>query len=417
MIESLLDTDLYKLTMQAVVHTHFRDAIAEYQLLNRTSRMQFNAESITWIEEQIENLGKLRFTDDEITYMKRSLPFLPNTYFDFIESCQLDPEKEVQVFFDTKTRELEISVKGYWHTTILYEIPILATVSEAYFRFIDTDWNTEGQWQLAHDKASKLLEHGCKFIEFGTRRRRSIEVQELVLRGIINAANGSPNQSCFLGTSNVYFAKKFGLKPMGTVAHELIMGVAAYMHDYSSANQRAMDLWLSTVGSSNAGFALTDTFGTPKFLEGFKPPYSDVYLGVRQDSGDPLLYTRLISQHYKNLDYPPLSKCILYSDSLNVEKCIEYKKAAEDAGLKPLFGIGTSFTNDFFHISQPKVKSKPLNIVMKLKYINGYPAVKLSDVGSKTSGSSPAVEMVKEKVGYPKAMEGNAMTFNESDRW
>lgn len=218
----------------------------------------------------------------------------------------------------------------------------MALVSEGYFKHIDTDWTYDGQREKAANKARDLLAHGCVFSEFGTRRRRSFLSQKLVIEGLVDGANGD---SRLLGTSNVLFAKMFNLAPIGTVAHEWMMGIAAYTQDYVHANQRSMDYWLKTMGDGAAGFALTDTFGTDDYLKSFKPPYTDVYKGVRQDSGDPLEYTKLIAAHYKKLGYAPNTKSIIYSDSLDVAKCEKYAAAAKEAGLVPLFGVGTFFTS------------------------------------------------------------------------
>lgn len=408
-IASLLDTDLYKLTMQAVVATKYGDAIAEYTLTNRTVDKHFNDEASRWIENEILALGDLRFTNEEIEYLQRTVSFLPASYYEFLHSVKLDPASQVTV---TMSPNLEITVKGPWKSTILYEIPVLAIVSEAYFKFCDTDWNYEGQKENATNKTNELLNSGCVFSEFGTRRRRSREAQRLVIEGIVEASKTNPNGAKFVGTSNVLLAKEFGLRPVGTVAHEFMMGVAAYHGDYKSANKIAMDQWLDTVGNENAGFALTDTFGTKSFLEVFVPPYTDVYRGVRQDSGDPKEYTQLIAKHYKNLGYAPNTKHILYSDSLNLELCEEYRSSALEAGLIPSFGVGTFFTNDFTTASGSG-KSKPLNIVMKLHALNGKPCIKLSDNSSKNTGDPLEVARAKRAVGY----SDDEAAIDEANRW
>lgn len=297
----------------------------------------------------------MRFTAKEIEYLKEAIPYLPKEYYKYLETFKLDPKNQVSVNFSKEDENLDIKIKGPWVETILYEIPILALVSEGYFKFVDTDWDYEGQLEKAQHKGESLLKRGCVFSEFGTRRRRSFKTQDTVIQGLLKAAaqkDGKVNP-LFMGTSNVLLAQKYNIKPIGTVAHEWMMGIAAYTQNYTEANKASMDAWLKVMGNDAAGFALTDTFGTDDFLRSFVPPYSDSYRGVRQDSGDPLEYTKLVAGHYKKLGYPPNSKGIIYSDSLDVEKCVLYKKAAEENGLVPFFGVGTFFTSKYMHIFSP----------------------------------------------------------------
>lgn len=262
LIASLLDTDLYKLTMQAAVLDHFKDAHVKYGLTNRTPDLQLTEEAVKWLRDECDSLGSLRFTPQEIEFLGRAVPHLPVRYLEYLRDFQLKPKDHLTITFHD--RELSIEVHGPWVDTILYEIPLLALVSEAYFKFVDTDWNYYGQRELAADKAQKLLDHGCVFSEFGTRRRRSLKAQELVLQEILTRAK---DDSKFLGTSNVYFAMKYNLKPIGTVAHEWMMGIASYTQDYVHANLKSMEYWLETMGKEGAGLVLTDTFGTDNFLK------------------------------------------------------------------------------------------------------------------------------------------------------
>lgn len=356
-------------------------------------------------------MGELKFTAEEIDFLGKAVPILPKKYLQFLADFKLDPENEVVLTYDKDTQDLQLIMKGEWLTTILYEIPLLALVSEAYFKFVETDWTYDGQIELSESKTHKLVAAECYFSEFGTRRRRSKKTQQLVIEGIVKGANKSP---VVLGTSNVYFAKQYGLKPVGTVAHEWMMGIAAYDMNYVRANKRAMELWLETFGAKGAGFALTDTFGTDNFLQSFVPPFTDAYAGVRQDSGDPLEYTTKVAAHYKKLGYPAGSKAILYSDSLNVERCIEYKKAAEDAGLKPFFGVGTFFTNNFKSTAPPCGASEPMNIVIKLDAMNGNHAIKISDNLAKNTGDKQTVSRVKQELGY---VERQWAEGDEEHRW
>lgn len=421
-INSLLDTDLYKLTMHAAVFANFPDSNVIYRYTNRSAQLHFNSSAVEWLEGQLNLLGELRFSPEEIEYLKREIPYFPQSYLDYLKDFKLDPKSQVdftakRIDGSSDKFDLSILVKGKWTDTILYEIPILALVSEAYFKFVDTDWSYDGQLDQAKAKALKLFENGIKFSEFGTRRRRSAKTQDLVMQGLINAVQERPEQynNYLLGTSNVLFAQKYGVKPIGTVAHEWVMGIAAITDDYINANKNAMDHWVNTFGPKHAGLALTDTFGTDDFLKSFKPPYSDCYVGVRQDSGDPIEYTKKIANHYHNvLKLPKFTKIVCYSDSLDVEKAIQYAHVAHDNGLLATFGIGTNFTNDFHKTSNSSIKSEPLNIVIKLLEVNDHHAIKISDNLGKNMGDPKTVGRVKKELGY---VERNWSGDNEAHRW
>jgi nicotinate phosphoribosyltransferase len=295
--------------------------------------------------------------------------------------------------------DIDIKVTGTWADTILYEIPMLALTSEAYFKFMDTDWSYEGQENQAFEKGMRLLEAGCVFSEFGARRRRDYHTQALVFRGLVRAskkaeADGLPGK--LSGTSNVHLAMRFNIPPVGTVAHEWFMAIAAIKDDYKHANEEALKHWVACFGGK-LGIALTDTFGTPDFLKAFGKPvqsidssvlnqtllaedgnaktYAQVFAGVRQDSGDPATFVKLMRAYYDKQGITD-EKMIVFSDSLNIERCLEYKEISEKAGLKPTFGVGTYLTNDFVHLSSG-TKSVPLNIVIKLSSAAGRPAIKI----------------------------------------
>lgn len=412
MVTSLLDTDLYKLTMQACVLKHFKDADVEYLLHNR-SHAVLSLDAIEWVRKEILSWSKLRVTDEELAFLKRHLPFLCDEYFEFVKDFRIDPENEIEITVEnpeSERPEMKVAVRGKWQTVMWYEVPVLATISEAYFRFVEKDWDMTGQYEQAKKKAEDLIANECPFSEFGSRRRRSFRTHQVIIEALIDGAKNSP---LFVGTSNVLMAMKYDLKPIGTVAHELVMGIAAFTGDYVGANKLTMELWIDTVGKDHAGVALTDTFGTPLFLRDFTPPFSDIYTGVRHDSGDPEEFTKIISAHYKKLGYKPFSKKLVYSDSLTVSKCIEFKKFAIDNELTPSFGIGTYFTNDFHRESNPSVRSAPLNIVVKLDTVNGRHVVKLSDNKGKHTGDDAEIARCKRVVGYVYSSE----PIDEANRW
>lgn len=318
---------------------------------------------------------------------------------EFVPQRDADPEKDFG--------EIHVAIKGLWLETILYEIPLLALVSEAYFKFVDKDWSYDGQEERAFKKSMQLLENGVKYSEFGSRRRRDYHTQDLVLQGLKRGvAEGGKKEwkGALTGTSNVHFAMKHGISAVGTVAHEWFMGIAAITNDYANANETAMRYWVGTFGEGVLGIALTDTFGTPQFLKAFKkecpkftvastgvssttpssggsanvqdlanttdppmhaPPaagggpnprtFAEVFAGVRQDSGDPVGFVKMMRDFYDEVGIKE-RKTIVFSDSLNVELCIEYMSEAEEAGFNPTFGVGTFLTS----------KRKPSSMCCKL---------------------------------------------------
>jgi len=296
------------------------------------------------------------------------------------------------------------------------------------------------------------LEAGCIVSEFGTRRRRDYHTQALVFRGLVKAKKEGEKTGLtgkISGSSNVHLAMRFGIPPVGTVAHEWFMGVAAITNDYENATLTALSYWVGCFGEGVLGIALTDTFGTPVFLKAFRQPiprligppaalntadglartqlplsapvdskenapktFAQVFTGVRQDSGDPANFVKVMREFYDKEGITE-KKTIVFSDSLNIELCLEYKKISEAAGFQPTFGVGTFFTNDFVHQSTGK-KSTPLNIVIKLSSAAGNPAIKISDNIGKNTGDSATVAKVKRELGY---VEKDWTGGDETTRW
>lgn len=494
-ILSLLDTDLYKLTMQCAILKYLPDVPVTYKFTNRTPQMKLTRAAFRWLESQISKLGNILVTSEEIQYLKTTCSYLHPSYLEFLASFRLCPSKQVQASFqishDTGSEddvgEISLQVAGNWLDTILYETPLLALTSEAYFKFCDRDWNYNEQEEKAYTKGIRLMENSCIFSEFGTRRRRDYHTQDLVLQGLTRAtttatANGWNGK--LSGSSNVHFAMKYGIPPVGTVAHEWFMGIASIKNDYEHANESALRYWVGCFGEGVLGIALTDTFGTPSFLKAFRsvmpsparaeedaistripgtaPPsaqvpngdsdghseahastdessdnghsagpestdpsdlnrithsgkgrsYAQIFTGVRQDSGDPMAFIKMMRDFYDSEGIKE-KKTIVFSDSLNVERCIEFMHAANEAGFSPTFGVGTFLTNDFTHVSSEK-KSLPLNIVIKLSSANGRPAIKISDNVGKNTGDSETVHKVKASLGY---IEKTWVNGDEKTRW
>lgn len=439
---SFLDTDLYKLTMQCAVLKYFSNTPVTYAFTNRTPEKRLSRKAYQWLQEQIRKLGNISLLDEEYRFLKENCPYFSEEYLEFLRNFRLNPRDQVVVSFvpvgkdegaDSDVGDIDIKISGKWVETILYEIPILALTSEAYFRFMDTDWDYQGQEDLAHHKGMRILEAGCILSEFGTRRRRDYHTQALVFRGLVRASKEAQERVLpgkLSGTSNVHLAMRFNMAPVGTVAHEWFMGIAAITGDYRSASEEALARWVGAFGPGVLAIALTDTFGTPEFLKSFSRPvrwlepahaaaagdegktYAQVFAGVRQDSGDPATFVKRMRGFYDQQGIND-RKTIVFSDSLNIDLCLEYKQVSEAAGLQPTFGVGTFLTNDFVNKSTGN-KSTPLNIVIKLSSADGRPAVKLSDNIGKNTGDATTVEKVKREIGYEeKDWEGG----DETSRW
>ena len=445
-IFSLLDTDLYKLTMQCAVLKFFPKVEVAYAFTNRTPHMKLTRQAFNWLQEQIDKLANVTVTKEEVEWLKKSCPYFSQEYLHFLQGFHLRPSEHIKLSFtptsnasdDSAPGDVSVETRGLWVDTILYEIPLLALVSEAYFKFVDKDWTHSGQYEKAKQKGLELLSNDCIFSEFGSRRRRDYKTHEMVMQGLIDAqkeatSNGKGWKGKFTGTSNVHFAMRFGVAPIGTVAHEWFMGIAAVEDDYANANEKAMQYWTATFGRGVLAIALTDTFGTPSFLKAFAKPapqsgttsthdsggrdptYAEIFTGVRQDSGDPENFLTMIRDFYlsQSITSP---KTIVFSDSLNIAKCLHYQSLTRAAGLMPSFGIGTFLTNDFHRASEGKEgeKSVPLNIVIKLSEAAGRKAVKLSDNRGKNTGDDELVRRVKGLVGYEeKEWRGG----DEGHRW
>jgi nicotinate phosphoribosyltransferase len=381
-IRSVLDSDLYKYTMQNWAIQHYPDADAEYTFSNRDKSMVFNQDAVDEILHQIKLMSKLRLTDKEYDWMKTNLTFLPISYLQYLASYRFNPNQVNITLLDNG--ELCVKIKGKYRDTILWEVPLMAIISEVYFKFMNKDWSMDGQAELAISKAKTLSDAGCLFADFSTRRRRNFETQDIVVREMKNFKG-------FVGTSNPYLGMKYDVKVLGTCAHEAIGAVAA-LESLNHPNKIFMERWAETYRGA-LGTMLPDTYGLDSFLKDFSLEKAKLWDGVRHDSGDPYLFTDKIIAHYKKLGIDPTTKTIIFSDGLNVEtalKIAEYCKGK----IRCSFGIGTFFSSDFKNLSDGG-KNKPMNMVIKLTMINGIAVVKLSDSPGKAIGDPKMVEIMK----------------------
>jgi nicotinate phosphoribosyltransferase len=384
-IQSLLDTDLYKFTMMQVVLHHFPGARVEYRFKCRNPGVDL-AQFAGQIREEVRSLCQLRFKDAELAYL-RSMRFIKSDFVDFLGLFQLN-EKYISIV-PRPSGELEIRIEGPWLHTILFEIPVLAIVNEVYFR------NTQPRPDLAEgrrrleDKIALLQGDGLsdlKIADYGTRRRFSKEWHEEVLRTLSASlgavtpppASGAASMPAMrpaqlAGTSNVLFAMKLGLIPLGTMAHEYLQACQALGPRLRDSQVFGFESWAREY-RGDLGIALSDVYGMTAFLRDFDMYFCKLFDGARHDSGDPFEWGERMIAHYVANRVDPRTKTLIFSDALTVPRTIElYQQFRGRCQLA--FGIGTNLTNDLGY--------EPLQIVIKMVRCNDQPVAKLSDTPSK----------------------------------
>lgn len=381
---SLLETDMYKFSMGQAIYHQFSDYKTTWTFKCRNKNVVFSGEMLEEIKEQIAAYCQLRFTEDELDYLE-NIRWIKGSYVDFLRLWK--PRYEDFEITSDADCGLSIEAKGTWLNTSMYEIPVLAIVNEVYFRMA-YDYNSlldsfkkkldEKLKRISLDAEGQALCLG-KFSEFGLRRRLSGEAQELAVSRLKDLKCAA---STFVGTSNVYLAKKYNLLPVGTMAHEWIMcvGQGNHKHNPAYSNWYSLEAWKNEYGVLN-GTALTDTITTDCFLRDFQLTYATLFSGVRHDSGDPIAWGEKMVKHYESLGIDCKTKTLLFSDSLNFEKSDRLYHHFKDR-INVAFGIGTYLSND--------TDVPALNIVMKTTSCNGQDVAKISDTPGKGMCKNPA---------------------------
>lgn len=368
MIKSLLDTDLYKFTMmQAVLH-HFPGAEVEYRFRCRDENVDLRPFADE-IRQHVAELCRLRFSEEELAFLG-SLRFIKPDFVDFLRLFHL---QERYIHISNEGENLEIVIHGPWLHTILFEVPVLAIVSETYNRsmYPNPDY-AEGNRRL-DEKIRLVRTHPgvelFRFSDFGTRRRFSRDWH----RHVIERLRDELPQH-LSGTSNVWLAKELGLLPIGTMAHEFLQAAQALGPRLADSQKFAFEVWAAEY-RGDLGIALSDVVGVDAFLRDFDLYFCKLFDGMRHDSGDPFVWTEKVLAHYRRNRIDPRTKTLVYSDALTFPKALAiYDRFKGQARLA--FGIGTNLTNDLGH--------EPLNIVIKMTRCNGQPVAKLSDSPGKT---------------------------------
>lgn len=354
-ITSFIDDDLYKFTMCCAVIDNFPRARVKYSFVDRNATA-YPPGFADLVNEQVRYLEDLVITEQEIEFMTRACSYIPTWFYNYLRGFRYKREW-VKAWQDSDGR-LHMEIEGNWSETILLEVKLLAIVSELYFIATGRDaLDYDDFYKRSVDKGARLLEAGCNFSDFGTRRRASWKAEDVLVKALCDASAQFPDaRGRFWGTSNVFFAMKYGLKPIGTMAHEFVCAIAA-MYGPVMANNIAMSLWSHTYRGALGTF-LYDTYGWEIFSLNFSEDYANMFKGLRVDSGDNREQLDKIVRKYASLGIDSRTKQVVFSNGLNTDEAIEINSYASEV-CQPSFGIGTHFTNDF-----PGVR--PCNIVIKL---------------------------------------------------
>ena len=387
-VKTLLDTDLYKFSTSYAYIKLFPYAMGTFSFNDRNGTT-YTQEFVDALKTEFKNLSSLRFAPEEIEYMVRHCRFLPRVYWEWLSSFRFDPSI-IDVHLD-KDMHLHIEVTDLLYKVTLYEVPLLAVVSEMRNREMGYKPDMQSMLKRLSEKIELSNEHHIRFSELGTRRRFSVEVQEEVIKHLNETA------TYCTGTSNCYFAKKFGMKMMGTHPHEWFMFHGAQF-GYKHANYMALENWVN-VYDGDLGIALSDTYTSRIFLTNFSRKQAKLFDGVRCDSGDEYEFIDNLVARYKELSIDSTTKTIVFSNSLDFVKAAKIQDYCMGK-IRCSFGIGTNLTND--------TEFKPANIVMKLTRCKmntnqeWSECIKLSDDDGKHTGSIEEVHACLYDLGLTK---------------
>lgn len=387
-IRHFTDDDLYKFTMCCAVIMNFPRTQVKYRFNDRNNTV-YPPGFADELRHQVKMLESVVITDEEVAFMRRRCQYIPAWFYSYLKGFRYD-SSWVRIDQDG-SGHLDVEFEGCWSNTILLEVKVLAIISELYYIMTGQDrkFDYDAYYAESYQKARRLIDAGCAYSDFGTRRRASFRAQDTVAKAMKDCQASMDGPGRFIGTSNVYFAMKYDLVPMGTMAHELICAIAG-MYGPQMSNHLAMRTWANTYRGALGTF-LYDTYGWRIFNLNFSEDYANMFKGLRVDSGDNFRELDLIVDKYRSLNIDPRSKQIVFSNGLDVDSAIAIQQYARDKCI-PSFGIGTHFTNDFHGV-------RPMNIVIKLvavKITESWPfycdTCKLSEEPGKYSGDQATVD-------------------------
>lgn len=398
---SFLDQDQYKFTMMAAIVHLFPNLMVRYKFINRGKTIWPDGMA-NKLRERLKRFSEEAvLTNEELDYLSGIRFFQP--FFRWVLSKYRFDANEVHV-----TDNIDDTwVEGYWWRTILWECIFLAMVSELYHEMTGHKLPDRSiLTKLNMSKGYEFYKNDIKFVEAGFRRRFSFESQEYMIQDMIKSA-----QSSLVGTSNVYFAKKYNLIPIGTVAHEWYMAHSA-LFGFHEANKMAMENWIK-VYNGDLGMVLPDTFTSRAFFNVFDTRFSKLFDGFRQDSGDAYEIARMGIENYMRTirdKHLIQSKTLIFSNALDNIKDIVDLNTTFKNDIITRFMIGTWLSCDIPIVPTEKEtfenlnldalgRVKPLNIVMKLSHVNingqWIPVVKLGDGKGKNTGDPDQIFLAK----------------------
>lgn len=376
-IRDILDNDLYKFTTMNAIQKKFPLAVVKYSFIDR-GYTNFPSGFAKALSVEVDRMATLQLTDEGERFLVRKCYYFDPVFIDLLKGFRFNP---AEVSIRQEGGSLEVDIEGLWYRTVLWEVPLMAIISELYFRM--TGQQADDFEPRVIEKAKGFVNMNAEISEFGTRRRFSFDVQNRVVELLKQHMGRFMN-----GTSNVYLAMKHSLTPIGTHPHEWFMYHGTHF-GYRMGTVAALDNWVEVYHGS-LGIALTDTYTTTDFLRYFDVKFCKLFDGVRQDSGDPLWFTDQVVAHYKANRVDAATKTVVYSDALDLERVREIKQYV-NGRLHDVYGIGTYLTND--------VGVKPINMVIKLMEVKPHghqffiPAIKLSDSAGKHTGDPNEIDL------------------------
>lgn len=372
-MKSLCDTDFYKLTMMQVVLHQYAGTWVRYAFKWRNwkecrDELRIDPKDFVGrLKDKLDKLCELRFTSDELEYLS-TIPYFKR---DFIEYLRLFQLNRAYIRPYVKDDEIRIKIEGPWVSTILFEVPVLAVVSQLYTesckRYTSSmyaEGRKRNQEKVEFLKASIHREQNFLFSDFGTRRRASADWQWETIGYYIDRV-----PDMLVGTSNVLLAKETGLKVIGTMAHEFLQAHQQLGSRLVDSQASALQSWANEY-RGELGIALSDVLGFRAFLKDFDRYFALLFDGCRHDSGDPIWWGEELIKHYKNLRIDPRTKSAIFSDGLTFETAVDIFRKFHTR-INTGFGIGTYLTNDIGLVAP--------QIVIKMVECNGRPVAKVSD--------------------------------------